>query len=65
MMENAGGVWMRTFKTKPFARFAIRSSTEIPHKDTAVLRGGKVLTVGRRGVAALAVAVRERCATAN
>ena len=36
-------------------------STEIAHKATAVLRGGKVLNVHRRGVAALADAVRERC----
>ena len=43
----------------------IWSSTEISHKATAVLRGGKVITVARRGVAALAVAVRERCATAG
>ena len=36
-------------------------STEISHKATAVLRGPKVLRVMRRGVAALADAVRDRC----
>ena len=36
-------------------------STEIAHKATAVLRGSKVLNVHRRGVAALADAVRDRC----
>ena len=36
-------------------------STEIAHKATAVLRGAKVLNVHRRGVAALADAVRDRC----
>ena len=41
---------------------AIWASTEISHKTTAVLRGPKVLKVPRRGVAALAEAVRERCA---
>ena len=40
---------------------AIWASTQIPHKATAVLRGPKVLTVPRRGVAALAEAVAERC----
>ncbi len=39
----------------------IWASTEISHKTTAVLRGRKVLTVPRRGVAALAEAVRKRC----
>ncbi len=40
---------------------AIWTSTEISHKATAVLRGPKVLRVPRRGVAALANAVRDRC----
>lgn len=40
---------------------AIWTSTEISHKATAVLRGPKVLKVSRRGVAALAQAVRDRC----
>ncbi len=40
---------------------AIWASTQIPHKATAVLRGPKVLMVPRRGVAALAEAVAERC----
>ena len=40
---------------------AIWTSTEIPHKATAVLRGPKVLKAPRRGVAALAGAIRERC----
>lgn len=39
---------------------AIWTSTEISHKATAVLRGPKVLKVPRRGVAALAEAVRKR-----
>ena len=37
------------------------ASTEISHKATVILRGPKVLKVTRRGVAALADAVRERC----
>ena len=37
------------------------TSTEISHKATAVIRGKKVLKVPRRGVAALADAVRLRC----
>ena len=40
---------------------AIWTSTEISHKATAALRGPKILKVPRRGVAALAEAVRERC----
>lgn len=40
---------------------AIWISTEIRHKATAVLRGPKILKVPRRGVAALAKAIRERC----
>ena len=40
---------------------ALWLSTEISHKSTAVLRGNKVLKVSRRGVAALANAVRDRC----
>ena len=36
-------------------------STEISHKATAVICGAKVLKVPRRGVAALADAVRRRC----
>ena len=40
---------------------AIWASTQITHKATAVLRGPKVLTVPRRGVAALAEAVAARC----
>ena len=40
---------------------AIWTSTEISHKATAALRGPKVLRVPRRGVAALANAVRDRC----
>ncbi|MDE0254379.1 MAG: hypothetical protein OYG32_06255 [Rhodospirillaceae bacterium] len=44
---------------------AIWTSTEISHKATAVLRGPKVLKVPRRGVAALAEAVRKRCAAAD
>lgn len=40
---------------------AIWTSSEISHKATAVLRGPKVLKVPRRGVAALAGAVRDRC----
>ena len=43
---------------------AIWTSSEISHKATAVLRGPKVLKVPRRGVAALAEAVRQRCAPA-
>lgn len=43
---------------------AIWTTTEISHKATAVLRGRKVLKVPRRSVAALAEAVRERCAIA-
>ncbi|MCY3831022.1 MAG: hypothetical protein OXF89_18000 [Rhodospirillaceae bacterium] len=43
---------------------AIWTSTEISHKATAVLRGPKVLKVPRRGVAALADAIRKRCADA-
>ena len=39
----------------------IWASTEIPHKATAAIRGAKVLTVDRRGVAALALAVRDWC----
>ena len=39
---------------------AIWTSTEISHKATAVLRGPKILKVPRRGVAALAGAVRDR-----
>lgn len=39
----------------------IWASTEISHKATAAIRGPKVLTVGRRGVAALALEVRDRC----
>ena len=38
--------------------------TEISHKTTAVLQDRKVLKVPRRGVAALAEAVQERCARA-
>lgn len=44
---------------------AIWTSTEISHKATAVLRGPKVRKVPRRGVAALAEAVRKRCAAAG
>ena len=40
---------------------AIWTSTEISHKATAVLRGPKIFRVPRRGVAALANAVRDRC----
>ena len=40
---------------------AIWNSTEISHKATAVLRGRKILKVPRRGVAALAEAVQDRC----
>ena len=40
---------------------AIWTSTEISHKATAALRGPKVFRVPRRGVAALANAVRNRC----
>ena len=40
---------------------AIWTSTEISHKATAAIRGPKVLRVPRRGVAALANAVRDRC----
>ena len=40
---------------------AIWTSTEISHKATAVLRGRKVLKIPRRGVAALAEAVQDRC----
>ena len=43
---------------------AIWTSTEISHKTTAALRGRKVLKAPRRGVAALAEAVRERCVLA-
>ncbi len=43
---------------------AIWTSSEISHKATAVLREPKVPKVPRRGVAALAEAVRERCAIA-
>lgn len=39
----------------------IWASTEISHKATSVLRGRKVLKVTRRGVAALARAVANRC----
>ena len=39
----------------------IWTSTEISHKATAALHGPKVLRVPRRGVAALANAVRDRC----
>ena len=39
----------------------IWTSTEISHKATDALRGAKVLRVPRRGVAALANAVRDRC----
>lgn len=39
----------------------IWTSTEISHKATGALRGAKVLRVPRRGVAALANAVRNRC----
>lgn len=42
----------------------IWTSTEISHKATTALRGRKVLKVSRRGVAALAEAIRERCLTA-
>ena len=44
---------------------AIWTSSEISHKATAVLRGRKVLKVPRRGVAALAAAVRDRCRRAG
>ena len=44
---------------------AIWTSSEISHKATAVLRGPKVLKVPRRGVAALAGAVRDRCRRAG
>ena len=44
---------------------AIWTSTEISDKATAVLRGPKILKVPRRGVAALAGAVRDRCARAG
>ena len=44
---------------------AIWTSSEISHKATAVLRGRKVLRVPRRGVAALAAAVRDRCRRAG
>ena len=44
---------------------AVWTSTEISHKATAVLRGPKVLKVPRRGVAALAAAVRDRCEAAG
>ena len=40
---------------------AIWTSTEISHKATAVLRDRKVLKVPRRGVAALAETVQNRC----
>lgn len=40
---------------------AIWLSTEISHKATEALAGPKVLRVPRRGVAALANAVRDRC----
>ncbi len=40
-------------------------STEISHKATSALHGPKVLKVMRRGVAALAAAVRKRCLSAN
>ncbi len=40
---------------------AIWTSTEISHKATDALRGPKVLRVPRRGVAALAAAVLDRC----
>ncbi|MCY3788912.1 MAG: hypothetical protein OXH63_09000 [Gemmatimonadetes bacterium] len=40
---------------------AIWTSTEIAHKATAALLGPKVFRVSRRGVAALANAVRDRC----
>ena len=43
----------------------IWTSTEISHKATAVLCGRKVLKVPRRGVAALAGAVRDRCRAAG
>ncbi|MXY39976.1 MAG: hypothetical protein F4027_06825 [Rhodospirillaceae bacterium] len=44
---------------------AIWTSSEISHKATAALRGPKVLRVPRRGVAALAGAVRDRCRRAG
>ena len=44
---------------------AIWTLSEISHKATAVLRGRKVLKVPRRGVAALAAAVRDRCRRAG
>ena len=44
---------------------AILTSSKISHKATAVLRGRKVLKVPRRGVAALAALVRDRCRRAG
>ena len=44
---------------------AIWTSSEISHKTTSALAGPKVLRVPRRSVAALADAVRERCARAS
>ena len=44
---------------------AIWTSSEISHKATACLRGRKVLRVPRRGVAALAAVVRDRCRDAG
>ena len=40
---------------------AIWTSSEISHMATECLRGGKVVKVPRRGVAALATIVRDRC----
>ena len=44
---------------------AIWTSSEISHKATACLRGAKVVRVPRRGVAALAAFVRDRCRDAG
>ncbi len=40
----------------------IWTSTQISHKSTALLRGPKVVKAPRRGIAALADAVKDRCA---
>lgn len=43
----------------------IWGSTEIPHKATALLRGKKIITVAKRGIAALAREIREYCTRAT